>query len=300
MFLKSMLLASVRPFYDGEKEGNGGTEEVIEEVKKTPAEIKAEARSKIEVVTSKKTEQEEPEKKEEEETEVEEVEEKKEEVEAKKDDETPTVEQLQKTVERLQKRLDKTTGTNKDLKRDLEAAKAAVTAKKEEGALALTEDDVEKEAEKRANVKMAERQFANACDKLFKEAVKVDKGFKAKIDNLASEVSAIPGAMIGILEDLDNGGEVLSNLANDEDEYERIISLNPVKMGIELDRLSNKLVEAKKKKTVKEISKVPVPIETVNGTRQANGEITQADVKDMDVYVAKRRRQMEEKRRGMR
>lgn len=294
MFLKSMLLSSVRPFYapDDDKGKEG-------EAEKTDVEKRKEARDAIAVVTSKQTEQQEEEKKDDEEIEEKEEEKEPEKEEEKEEEEAPDLAKLQKTVERLQKRLDKTTGKNKDLEKELNTAKAALEAKKAEGETVLTEADVEARAEQKALQLAAERKFADDCKKLFDGATKVDKKFKDKIDSLAEEVSPIPSLMIGVLSDLDNGGEVLSYLADNPDDYERIYTLNPAKMGIELDRIATK-IEEKKKKPHKPISKVPAPTESVNGSRQVTNQITDADTKDMSEYVRKRRIQMEEKRKGMR
>ena len=116
---------------------------------------------------------------------------------------------------------------------------------------------------------------------------------------MAEQFGPIPSFMIGVLEDFENGDEVLAYVAKEEDVAELIYSLKnrPAKMTKELVEISNKLAAAKKPKK-KEISKVPDPVSPVKGGR-ANGStvITEADTKNMEVYSAKRRAQMEERRK---
>lgn len=303
MLLKSNLLSSVRMFYDAEKEGG---------VEKTPAELRTEQRKKIEVTTVKPTEQPEVEKEEDDETEkdgqpseteAEEIAEGNERVEEHKktEEELETEKAEAKSVkekERIQKRIDKEVGKRKTLEAENAELKRKLAAKPDDEKV-LTEDDVEARAEIKAEEKALQRQFANDCDKLFKEATKIDKNFKAKIDSLTEDAGKIEGLMIGVLADLANGGDILNYFVNEPEEYERLNGLaseNVVKMGIELDRISNKLIT--KNKQPKPISKVPPPNEPLNGSRQTTNEITQADTKNMDEYVRKRMIQKEESRKA--
>ena len=92
------------------------------------------------------------------------------------------VEKLKKTIERLQRRVDKKTGSEGALRKELDAAKKALEAKKEAGEATLTEDDVEERAKKIAETELTAREFAKACNKLLDDAVKVDKNFENKIN----------------------------------------------------------------------------------------------------------------------
>ena len=104
--------------------------------------------------------------------------------------------------------------------------------------------------------------------------------------------------MINILDEFDNGGEVLAFIANDDEVAENVYSLQnrPAKMTKALVEISNKLAEAKKPPK-KQISKVPDPITPVKGSRVTSTAITEADTKNMDSYVAKRQRMMLEQRK---
>lgn len=208
-------------------------------------------------------------------------------VEAKEDD----PEKLKRTITRLQKRLDKETGSKKDLKRELETAQKALEATGEER---LTKADVEKEAKRIADAELIKRDFENACNRLDKEGKKLDKEFNKKIDAMAEDIGPIPGMMIGILDDLDNGGAVLSYLANNVDEAEEIYPLSPAKMALKLSKISDKIIEAAKPK--KQISKTPPPNDPVGGGVKIVTALSDKD--DMDTWVRKRQVQIDEARRA--
>lgn len=193
--------------------------------------------------------------------------------------------------QKIQKRIDREVSKRKALETELNNVKAQLAAK-ETGEGKFTEKDVETKSEELANQKLAERDFNNACSRLQKAATKLDKDFPDKIKELADDIAPIPGAMIGILDDLDNGGLVLSHFTTDPDEYERIISLNPTKMAVELTKLSEKLSKPKPKP----LSKVPAPNEPVGGG--ARIETPLSDKEPMADWVAKRNRQVEERRKA--
>lgn len=201
---------------------------------------------------------------------------------------------------RIQKRIDKEVAKrkvleeeNKELKRKLEA--------KPDAEKALTEEDVESRAEAKAKVKSAEREFVNACNRLADAAKKIDKDFKAKIDEVTEEYEPIPGMMIGILDDMDNGGEVLSYLANNPEEYGEVHGLTEGKMGRRLQKISDKLIEDKKPKP-KKISSAPKPNEPVDGNRISPSILS--DKMPMEEWVRKRNADValraENKRKGFR
>ena len=210
------------------------------------------------------------------------------------------VAKLQRTIARLQKRVDKTTAEKAATATELAAARAALAAKPE---TALTEADVEARSEAKATQKQIERQFTDDCNRLFKEATKENKEFKAQIDELTDDIGKIPGQMIGILADLDNGGAILNYFIREPDEAEEIFGLSLSKMAAQLAKISIKL-EDKTKKTVKELSKVPPPL-TPPGTQRAGSSTAVITGKEtMDEFVTKRNAQIakrqDERRRGLR
>ncbi len=196
---------------------------------------------------------------------------------------------------KIQKRIDKEVAKRKAVEAERDELKRKLEAKPDADK-ALTEEDVETRAERKAAEKDAQREFVKACNRVADAALKVDKEFTKKVDSMAEEIGPIPGHMIGILDDLDNGGEVLSHLANNVDEAEEMYKFPPIKMGVELAKLATKLEKAKIK--VKPISKVPAPNEGVGGNnRQGTPQITAADDRlSVSDWIAKRNKEVEAKR----
>lgn len=197
--------------------------------------------------------------------------------------------------DRVQKRIDKITAEKAALLKELEEVKAKLEAKAKEGEVVLTEDDIKKEAERIANEKIALKEFNQACDRIADAGVKADKDFNKKVKEMADDIGPIPSQMIGMLDDLDNGGEVLSYLTNNVDEAEEIYSLPMGKMASRLAKISTKLI-----KPPKQVSKVPAPNEPVNANNK-NNETVLSDKDDMDTWVRKRNKQVMEReaaRRG--
>lgn len=204
--------------------------------------------------------------------------------------------------ERMQRRIDTAIADKKAAEAEIAKLKAQLEANPDQK---LTAEEVEALAEQKANKKLADKQMADlqadfdkACDKLAKEATKVDAEFNDKINDIAEQFGPIPSFMIGVLEDFENGGEVLAFIANDDEIAEQIYSLKnkPAKMTKELVMISNKLIEAKKIKP-KKLSAVPDSVTPVKGNKIVSNTITEADTKNMDSYVAKRQRQIAEQRK---
>jgi type I site-specific restriction endonuclease len=197
---------------------------------------------------------------------------------------------------RIQKRIDKEVAKRKVLETEIADLKKLLAAKEADGPK-LTEEDVKKEAKRIAEETITEREFTNACNRLADAAKKLDKDFDKKINQLGEEVAPLPGYMIGILDDLDNGGAILKYFTENPDEYEEIIALTPLKMGVRLTKLGTKIAEATKTPP-KKISKVPPPIDPVGGKGGTNTMVlTEADTKDMSTFVKKRAAMVEARRK---
>jgi hypothetical protein len=287
---------------------------------KTKEELKADAikaeRERIEVTTSKATEAEGKEV--EEKTEIEKVdddgevepeetiEEKEKEVEAseKTEEQLEAEKQEAKTAAekaRIQKRIDKEVAKRKVLEAENAELKKQLAAKSAEDGAKFTKEDIEAEAKRIADEKINEREFTNACNRLADGAKKLDKDFDKKIQALSEDVAPLPGYMIGILDDIENGAQVLKHFADNQDVYEDIYTLNPVKMATAITKLGSKLATETKPKP-KSISKVPPPNEPVNGA--AKTTINLSDKDPMEDWIRKRNLQVAErqaaKRAGMR
>lgn len=202
--------------------------------------------------------------------------------------------------DRFQQRINKEVAKRKELETELAELKAK---RAEDGEANLTPEDVKKEAKRLAAEERAQDDFVKDCNKIAEAAEKIDADFNKKVAAMGSEVSGIgpiPGHMIGILADIENGGAVLSHLVNDFDNGgdlgEKLYKLHPGKMGLELERLSQKLIaeEAEaKKKAAKKVSKVPEP----NKPLPASGKTGTAlhDKMDMSDWVSVRNKQIAEK-----
>lgn len=298
--LKSMLLASVRPFYEAEKEQGA---------EKTQAEKNADERAKIASTTPEEKEEDDEKDNDEagdgdssgDDTKGEDDDKKDDNPDGTDDDkeeakelttEQKEIEKLKKTIERLQRRIGKTTGEKAQIAKDLLTAQAALEAKAADGS-GLTEEEVERRAEIKANEKTTQADFARAQKKLIAEAKKSDKDFLVKVNEMAADVAPIPAHMIGILDDMDNGGAVLSYLANNVDEYEDIFNQPLPKMTRMLDKIGQK-IEAEKKPKPKEISKVPAPNEPIKGNERSPNVLS--DKQSMDDWVRTRNAQVKERR----
>lgn len=204
--------------------------------------------------------------------------------------------------DRMQARIDEAVAEKGKAQTEIARLKAQLEADPEKK---LTPEEIENRAEAIAAKRLADKELADvqtkfdaACDKLQKDARKIEgnngKNFDSNVNDMAEQFGPIPSFMIGVLEDFENGAEVLAHIAADEETAENIYSLKnrPAKMTTELVLLSNKLAEAKKPPK-KQISKVPDPVEPVNANRVVSTTITEADTKDMPSYVAKRRAQQE-------
>lgn len=213
-----------------------------------------------------------------------------EEVEVKEEEvEEESVEKLKKTIEKLQRRIGKTTAEKKQIAKDLELAKSKLVDEGKENV--LTEEDVEARAEEKANQKLIEKQLRASSDKLFDDAVKIDKNFQIKLDAMVEETGAFPAVMIGILDDLGNGGAILNHLTDNTDEAEKIFGLSPAKMAVELSKISVKI-----KPKPKQISKVPDPPSKQLGGKSARDLNVMPDPKDTDAWIKWRNKQIAEER----
>ena len=208
--------------------------------------------------------------------------------------------------DRMQARIDEATAARREAEKKVAELQAQLEADPDK---TLTKEEIKRQAEALAeqklqeeNIKKLQEKFDDDCEALRKAAKAVDKEFDAKIKDVAETFGPIPSFMIGVLSDLDNGGEVLAYLAADEDEAERIWDLTkkPAKMAKELAVISLKLEDEKKPKK-KEISKVKaIKPNQNNGRATQSTTLTEADTKNMDNYVAKRiaMREAQRKARG--
>src|SRR6267154_544322 len=200
-------------------------------------------------------------------------------------------------VERMQKRIDTLTAKTRTTETENAELKKLLDAKKEDGSLTLTEEEVERRAELKAEEKLGARQFQKAVDNLAKGANALDKEFNKNIKIVTDEIALLPPVMIGILEDLENeagknvGAEVLVYLSKNIDAYEDIYSLSEGRMALKLQNLANKIT----KKPAKPVSQVPAPNIPVGGN---NVQSPLNDKMSDDEWIAKRNAEVAAKRRA--
>lgn len=206
----------------------------------------------------------------------------------------------QRKQDRMQRRFDKLVAEKRTAEAEIAKLKEQLAANPDQK---LTAEEVESLAEAKAKEKLAEREaidlqkkFDADCDVLQKAALKADKEFNEKINEIAEDIGPIPSFMIGVLSDMDNGGAVLAHIANDDELAEEIWKSKPTKMTRLLLEISTKLADAAKPPK-KQISRVPDPGTPLKPARVISNHITEADTKNMDSYVAKRQRQMAEARK---
>lgn len=263
---KSYLLNSVAHF-DKPDEGNAA----VDEAAARKAHIEAE-RAKVQVTSVKiedvkdDVEEKDDEQKDENSEEEKETEEDAEKIEDQEEDKEEKKSKIEKQYERTSKKLAKETQARKAADKkiaDLEARLAANPDK------VLTEEDVETLSEKKANEKQLLREFNQTSDRLADDAQKhlklKDKEFNSLVTEALEEldIKGVPGEIVGALGDIDNGGAILAHMLKNLDVMEEFLQLKgrPVKLGLELAKLSVKLSTPIKKK----ISQVPDAVEPLGG-----------------------------------
>jgi hypothetical protein len=191
-------------------------------------------------------------------------------------------------VERMQKRIDALTAKSRTTETENLELKKLLDAKKKDGTLTLTEDEVDRRAELKAEGKVAQLAFDKAVKFLAEGANKLDKEFQKNIKAVTDEAGLLPPVMIGILEDLEDesgksiGAEVLVHLSKDLDAYEDILGLSEGRMALKLKAIADKIT----KKTPKRISTTPAPNTPIGGSRVAAAPLN--DKMTTEEWIAKR------------
>lgn len=309
MFIKRFLNSTA--YFMAPDDETGKAKEPDKAVQKTASELAQEERDKINTngVSSSETDKDEDEEdKDEEDDEEDEGDDKDDEENLDNETDEQKIERLAKEKEakeqrkqaRQQKRIDRITARAKMAEDEVAKLRAQIAEKPVEG---LSEEEVERRAEDKAAQKLkeklvqdAEREFESLKIKIEKQAVSADKDFIDNVNEMAEESGMIPSVMIGILGDLehDNGGAVIAFLAKEDNRelYEEIRDLPPIKMGIRLARLSDKLKEeVKPPKSKRERSNAPEPMRPVEESRTST-TTTLTGKESMDEFVRKRNAQI--------
>lgn len=151
--------------------------------------------------------------------------------------------------------------------------------------------DFDAQVEQRAAQRVQQEKFNEACNGIFDKGVEEFGDFKEALNNLslvgATGKDANPAFLAAITE-LDGAHKVLHHLGKNPELAEKIISMSPAKMAIELSRVEAGLSKPKEKA----VSKAPEPIKPLGGT--AKNTVSLSDDKvDMDRWLEERNKQLE-------
>lgn len=132
--------------------------------------------------------------------------------------------------------------------------------------------------EETVNAEIARRNAA--CNATFEKGVAdipdFDDARVSLVSAFGHEINTKPEFLDAITE-LDNGHQVFAELGRNPAEAERILSLSPVKMALEIARMGDKLAKPATP-APKPISKVPPPVTPVGGSAKTTTAIDDPDV----------------------
>lgn len=155
----------------------------------------------------------------------------------------------------------------------LEATVAELQKQNPEAMKGLSDQQIQAKAEELANQKVAQRTWDEQCNKLYSDGKSAFSGANGALDwdgALAKfkQAGGLPSAVIAAALDTDAPHEVLYELAQDLNEAAALFALTPTKMAIKLDRMANKIAQAKADAAEagkKKASKAPAPISPEGG-----------------------------------
>lgn len=185
--------------------------------------------------------------------------------------------------------------------RQLEAYKAIIEGRAPaEGAPAATEPPIQAQpgtpefdrlVDERAAQKAAQAQFTSDCNTIFdKGAEKHGEAFKESVANL-NAMGLMDPKLVEAAMATDAPADVIHALGADLDEAERVLSLSPARMGVEMAKIAAKLNPTTQAPAPKpKLSNAPAPITPVGGGAPATTNIYASNL-SMAEYA--RRRQAE-------
>jgi hypothetical protein len=131
-----------------------------------------------------------------------------------------------------------------------------------------------------------EAKFTDACNKVYEAGVSAHPDFDEAVRGIGMLTGGQPPrAFLDAVTALPDGAQVYYHLGKNLDEAARIINLPPVRMAVELAKLSGK--------PAKSVSRAPAPIQPVNGA--ARGE-PDPDKMPMSEWVRWREEQLRGRR----
>jgi hypothetical protein len=184
----------------------------------------------------------------------------------------------------VQRRIDQLTREKHEEKRQREALEAQLRQlqpqTEHQPGQQMTPDQIRAEAKRL----IQQEKFDEACNSVF-DAGK--KEFSADWDSSLRTFKMLGGAPAEFLEAvtaMDNGHKVLHALGQDPEAAERVLSLPPLRMALELARLEAKVAQAT---PPKQVSKAPAPITPVGGK---SAPVEPAEFASTAEYIAWKKR----------
>ena len=180
------------------------------------------------------------------------------------------------------------------LRAEIERLKSATPADSSQTTTAAPPQDIEKVADALAERKLNDREMNRKIAAINEAGAKeFGDDFEKSVQNL--NMAGIGGPdFLKVLTSIDGAEKVVTYLGKPEhlNEALRIGSLDPVQMGIEMVKLSEKANKA----FAKQVSKVPPPIDPVTSRGNAGGDGVEPDPSDQKAWIAWRNKNARKKR----
>ena len=199
-----------------------------------------------------------------------------EQAEAEPDGDAPESEQSESKKDALdwrERRRIQEVNKRRDAERKLQEAQAEIDRlKRASGATEQPErvepgsiEDIRRQERERIRQELQAQEFNAACNRTFDQGSQKYQDFVVARDSLVEhfgdELQAHP-AFLEAITDLPNGHDVFYHLGKNPEEAERVLSMSPVKMAMEIAKLGDKIA----KPAAKQISQAPRPVKPSPGT----------------------------------
>lgn len=160
----------------------------------------------------------------------------------------------------VQRRIDQLTREKFEERRQREALEAQLRqyqapADQQPGQKPMTADEIRAEAMRL----IQQERFDEACNKTFEAGKKDYPDFEKSLRTFGM-LGGAPQEFLEAITSMEGGHKVIHHLGSNPEEAERVLSLSPLRMAMELTR-----IEAQVSKAAPPVSKAPPPISPVGG-----------------------------------
>lgn len=163
----------------------------------------------------------------------------------------------------FQERIDQLTREKYDARREADAAIAKLDEFQRgiqpEGDKTVPQSEIDRIASQRAEELVKAKDFNAKCDAIYSSGKDDFPDFDDKISNFRM-LGGLPQPFLEAVTDLPDAQKVLYHLGDNLDDAARILNLPPMRMALELAKLSQAPVKAKP------VSNAPPPIRPIDGT----------------------------------